>query len=183
MNAMLQTVESYDDEPIRATQEVKWELKQLKPKHLQICALLAQGMRNVDVAAMTGVTKEYVSMLLRQKIVQQEILRVSEIAGQRLELMFEKVVDVVGDTLENGNATEKLKAARLHGELTHRIGRPDPFAQGAQVSDDRLEKLANRLEHLLDSKKGNLYDEEGQPIEDATIIRTRTYSSGLEAEA
>ena len=174
---------SYDDEPTRADQEVPWELKQLKPKHLQICALLAQGMRNVDVAAMTGVTKEYVSMLLRQRLIQQEIARVSEIAGQRLELMFEKVVDVVGDTLENGNATEKLKAARLHGELTHRIGRPDPFAQGAMAPDDRLEKLANRLEHLLDTKKGNIYDEKGQPIEDAEVVRTRTYSSSLEAEA
>lgn len=168
-----------DDFPADTQQE--WVLKSLKPKHLQICALLAQGFKNIEVAKIVGVTPEYVSMLLRQPLIRQEISRVSEIAGARLELMFTKVVDTIGETLENGSASEKLKAARLHGELTHRIGRPDPYATNNNPADDRLEKLANRLEHLLDTKKGGLYDEAGNPVEDAEVIRTRTYGGRSEA--
>ena len=174
----------YLDEPLFEKEEkASWELQKLKPLHHQICALLAQGMRNVDVAAMTGVTKEYITMLLRQPLIKQEVAKKAEIAGVRLELMFEKSVDVIANAMENGNHSEKLKAARLHGELTRRIGRPDPFALGNNVPDDRLERLANRLEGLLDSKKGGLYDEAGNPIEEAEVIRTRTYSGGSEAEA
>lgn len=160
------------DEPIAATEEVPWELKKLKPKHFQICSLLAQGFKNVEVAAMTGVTKEYITMLLRQSIIKQEIAKKAEVTGQRLELMFEKSVDVISDAMNNGNHTEKLKAARLHGELTHRIGRPDPMAVNVNVSDDRLSQLASRLEGLLDTRRGNLYDENGNPIwEDAELVR------------
>ena len=167
--------ENFEDEwPGDVQQE--WVLKTLKPKHLQICALLAQGLKNVEVAAVVGVTPEYVSMLLRQPLIKQEISRVSEIAGTRLEAMFTKVVDTIGDTLENGNNSEKLKAARLHGELTRRIGRPDPYALGNAPADDGIERLASRLEGLLDSKKGGLYDTQGNPVfEEAEVVRERSY--------
>lgn len=176
--------EDYLDEPVFEKEEkVPWELKKLKPLHHQICALLAQGMKNVEVAAMTGVTKEYICMLLRQPLIKQEVARKGEIAGVRLELMFDKSVDVIASAMENGNHSEKLKAARLHGELTRRIGRPDPFALGNNVPDDRLERLANRLEGLLDSKKGGLYDESGNPLEEAEVVRTRTYGGSGEESA
>jgi len=116
-------------------------------------------------------------MLQRQKVIQEEIYRISEVAGTRLEAMFELSVDAIGDTLKNGSHADKMKAVRAHGELTKRIGRPDPFAHGNKVTDDRLSTLANRLEHLLDSKKPGLYDETGAPIfEDAEVLRTRTFS-------
>lgn len=179
----LAKVEDYSDEPLQAREEVQWELKKLKPKHMQICSLLAQGFKNVEVASLTGVTKEYITMLLRMPLIKQEVARMSEIAGTRLELMFEKSVDVISDAMSNGNHTEKLKAARLHGELTKRIGRPDPYAVGQNVPDDRLERLANRLEGLLDTKKGGLYDESGQPIfEEAEVVREWPNGGSASAE-
>lgn len=170
-------IEDYLDEPIDGVEEkTPWVMKELKPKHLQICALLAQGMKNVEVAKLTGVTKEYVSMLLRQPLMKQEIARVCEVTGQRLELLFVKSVDVIADAMENGSHQDKLKAARLQLEATRRIGRPDPFALGANVPDDRLNKLAGRLEHLLDNTKAGLYDEAGNPIfEEAEVLRERTF--------
>jgi len=168
----------YSDEPVQAQsgETPEWVLKKLKPMHLQVCALLAQGMKNIEVAALCGVTKEYVCMLLRQPLIKNEIARVAEITGARLELMFEKSVDVIADAMDKGTHSEKLKAARLHGELTKRIGRPDPYALGQNVPDDRLEKLASRLEGLLTTTKSNLYDEAGNPIfEEAEIIRTIPY--------
>lgn len=169
----LAAIDQEDFDPTNATEEVtQWEMKKLKPKHLQICALLAQGFKNVEVAGMVGVTKEYVSMLLRQPLIKQEIARRGEVIGARFELMTEMTADAMADTLKNGAHADKMKAARLQLEVTKRIGRPDPYAQGNNVPDDRLEKLASRLEHLLDSTKGGLYDESGAPIyEDAEVVR------------
>ncbi len=132
-----------------------WELKSLKPKHLQICALLAQGMKNIDVAKIVEVTPPYITMLLRQPLIQQEIRRISGVAAVRLEAMFDKGVDVIADVMQNGNNQDRLKAVRLHGELTKRIGRPDPLANTPQVSEDRLEKLAERLASLARGARSN----------------------------
>lgn len=174
--------DDYADEPIFEVEErAEWQLQKLKPVHRQICALLAQGMKNVEVAKMTGVTKEYITMLLRQPLIKQEIARMGEITGARLELLFEKTVDTIADAMDNGSYGDKLKAARLQLEATRRIGRPDPFALGQNVPDDRLEKLANRLEHLLDTKKGGLYDERGNPIEEAEVVRERSFSGSASA--
>lgn len=176
----LAVIDQEDFDPMQATEEVTpWELKTLKPKHLQICALLAQGFKNIEVAGMVGVTKEYVSMLLRQPLIKQEIAKRGEVLSARFELMTEMTADAMVDTLKNGSHGDKMKAARLQLEVTKRIGRPDPFANSANVPDDRLEKLASRLEHLLDNTKGGLYDESGSPIyEDAEVLREWPHSGG-----
>lgn len=178
MNQLAMQEEDYSDEPTQAKGEVEWQLQKLKPKHLQICSLLAQGFKNIEVAKLTGVTKEYITMLLRQPLIKQEISRVSEAASARLELMFEKSVDVIADAMENGNHTEKLKGARLHGELTRRIGRVDSMALNQNPADDRLERLAERLEGLLDSTRGGLYNESGEPIEEAEVLREWSHGGG-----
>lgn len=151
---------------------VKWELKTLKPVHKQICALLAQGYKNVEVAGFTGVTKEYITMLLRQPIIKEEIQRIADIAGVRLEAMFEKSVDVISEAMQNGNHTEKLKAARLHGELTKRIGKPDPNNNLTPDSIGHLEKLAERLIALQTGvRQGRTFNESGQEISDAELVQ------------
>jgi hypothetical protein len=158
--------EEFDEAPAE-----KWELKKLKPVHLQICALLAQGFKNVEVAGMTGVTKEYITMLLRMPIIKQEIAARGEVLNARFELMTEMTADAMVDTLKNGSHADKMKAARLQLEVTKRIGRPDPYAVNQNPAEDRLAQLANRLEGLLDGKKGGLYDEAGQPIfEEAEVV-------------
>lgn len=169
----LAPINDYSDEPLQTTEDVpQWEMKKLKPKHLQICALLAQGFKNVEVAGMVGVTPEYITMLLRQPLIKQEIAKKGEVINARFELMTEMSADAVADTLKNGSHGDKMKAARLQLEVTKRIGRPDPMAQMVSPAEDRLSQLANRLEGLLDSKRGGLYDESGSPIfEDAEIVR------------
>lgn len=171
--------EDYSDEPILETEDrAEWVLQKLKPKHFQICALLAQGFKNIEVAAMCGVTKEYITMLLRQPLIKQEIAKKGEVIGQRFELLTEKSLDVMVDAMNNGNHQDKLRAVKLQLEVTKRIGRADPMALSQNVSDDRLEQLANRLEGLLDGKKGGLYDEKGNPIEEAEIVREWPHRGG-----
>lgn len=183
MNALVTSDQFDPDEPIREIEDrPQWELKKLKPNHISICALLAQGFKNTEVAAMTGVTKEYVSMLLRQPLIKQEIAKRGEVIGQKFELLTEKTFDVMVDAMNNGNHGDKLKAARLQLEVTKRIGRPDPMGLNPNVGDDRLEKLANRLENLLDTKKGGLYDEAGNPLfEEAEIVRQPAEHRVIEA--
>jgi hypothetical protein len=161
-----QNEEDYADEPTQALAEVpSWELQQLKPKHLQICALLAQGFKNIEVAGMVGVTKEYVSMLLRQPLIKQEIMRKGEVVGARLELMTELSTDAIAHTLQNGNASDKMKAARLQLEVTKRIGRPDPMANQVHPDVDRLARLAERLIQLQSGiRQGRTFNEDGSEV-------------------
>lgn len=126
----------------------KWEMKKLNSMHLQVCALLAQGMKQVEVAQICSITPTYVSMLFRQPLIQNEIARISQAAQVRLEAGYNLVVDTVMDQLKTGSPQDKLRAARLHGELTKRIGRPDPLARNNEVDNDRLADMARKLESL-----------------------------------
>lgn len=128
--------------------DVKWEMKELKPKHREVAALFAQGFKNIEVANMTGFTPEYISMLLRQPLVQAEVRRISEVAGVRLEAMFAQTVDVIGEAMRSGSHKDKIAAARLQLETTKRIGRPDPRIGELDPSVDRLAMLAERLLNL-----------------------------------
>lgn len=180
MNAqMTEFPEELDDEQQEEKQQ--WLLKKLKPQHLQVCALLAQGMQNKKVAAAVGVTPEYITMLLRQPLIKEEVMRLSEVAGVRLEGMFTQVVEVIGEALTSGSHSEKLKAGRLHGELTKRIGRYDPVGVGTTDGEERLNRLADRLEFLTKSKVPGVYDENGQVVEEAVIVRERTFSGSDQA--
>lgn len=155
----------------------KWELKALKPKHRQIAALVAQGMQNIKVAAIVGVTPEYVSMLMRQPLIVAEVGRLCEIAGTRMEALFEKSVDVVAEVLVTGSNKDKLAAARLQFEVTKRIGRPDPLKGGDAPGVDRLLALSERLVGLLGQVRGEGKNESSQTIEEGEF---RVVSGGPE---
>lgn len=126
----------------------KWIMKKLSPAHLQVCALLAQGMKQVEVAKICEFTPVYISLLYRQPLIQQEIARISNAAQVRLEASYELAVDTVIDQMKTGGPQDKLRAVRLMGELTKRIGRPDPLARSNEVDNDRLASMAKRLESL-----------------------------------
>lgn len=172
----LQRTEFPQELDIEEPDRPDWVMKKLKPVHTQICALLAQGMKNTVVASATGVTPQYITMLLSQPLIKEEISRLSDIAGTRLEGMFTKAVDVIGDAMETGTHSEKLKAARLHGELTKRIGKYDLQNNTPGSGEERLHALAERLEYLTKSKLPGVYNENGEVIEDAEIIRERSFS-------
>lgn len=173
MNALIQSpaglLEQEDSFPEDLEDQLAWTLRKLSPRHKQICALLAQGFKNIEIATVMGVTKEYVSMLLRQLLIQEEIARVCEIAETRLDAMFVQTVDVISDGMSNGNITEKLKAARLQLEATKRIGHGSGIPSPVEGGEDRLEKLANRLTQLLAQKKESANEThlKGQIIEEA----------------
>jgi hypothetical protein len=146
----------------------KWEMKKLKPLHKQVASLCAQGMKNVQIAELTGITPEYVSMLLRQPLVKEYIAEMCEVVGTRMEALFEKSVDVIADVMDNGSNKERIAAARLQLEATKRIGRPDPNAGLERSGADRLERLANRLIELQSGvRAGRTFNENGQEITDA----------------
>lgn len=145
-----------------------WELTNLKPKHKQVAALIAQGMKNVDIARLVGITPEYVTMLLRQPVFRSYVAEMCEIVGTRLEALFAQSVDVIAETMQSGTPNEKLKAARLQLEATKRIGRPDPSAGLNIGATDRLDMLANRLLELQSRvRTGGVFNENGQEITDA----------------
>lgn len=146
MGAQLQTLP--EDMQPDGTAPTGWQLKKLTERHKSVCALLAQGLNRGMVATMCGITPEYVTMLLKQPLCMEYIKGLSTVAGVQLESLFPKTVEVISDVLTSGNATEKLKAVRLHGELTKRLGSGGLPPQ-TDVAADRFEKLAERLTGLL----------------------------------
>jgi hypothetical protein len=92
----------------------------------------------------------------------QYIKQLSQVAGVQLESLFSKSVEVIGDVMQTGNAGEKLKAVRLHGELTKRLGSGGLPPQD-NPSVDRLDRLADRLTALLAQGKQ-------RSIENAEVI-------------
>ena len=145
-----------------------WQMKKLKPKHKQVASLLAQGAKNIEIAAMLQITPEYVSMLSRQPLMQAYIREMCQHTGMRLEALFDSSVNVIADTLRNGTESGKLKAARLQLEATHRIGRGDGPPQGGTSTEERLLILSQRLLLLQGARRPpGLYNEIGEEITEA----------------
>ena len=159
--------ENYIDPEPSALQEAEygWVLHDLKPLHKKVCSLWAQGEKNIKIAAVLGITPQYVSMLMSQQVCRDYVAKLNDVADLRLNAMFEKSVDVIADTLVNGNDADKLRAARLQMEATKRIG-STMSAPIVPNSEGRLLALAERLTSLLHDHQqpitiqGNTYDAE-----------------------
>lgn len=125
-----------------------WELTELKPKHKQVCSLLAQGLDRETIARVVGYTPEYISMLGRQPLIQDYIKEMAQIADLQLEAMYTRSVTAIGETLENGSYKEKMTAARLQLEATKRIGSRAEAEVKPVNMEERLLALAERLASL-----------------------------------
>lgn len=146
MNAMIQQEEV-------ESQKGKWELSSLKPWHKELCSLVAQGIDRRTIAKVMDCTPEYVTMLCKQPVIQEYIREWCTYAGIQLEAQFVKAVQVIGDTMENGNPKEKLQAARLQMEATRRIGSGSGQTADNIDMSDRLVTLSERLVGLLERQK------------------------------
>lgn len=140
MSAMLQEVPSQEEGTAS-----KWEMKELKPIHKQLCSMLAQGIDRQTIAQVLDITPEYVSMLSKQPLVQKYIQEMCQFASLQLEAQFVEGVKVIGDVMANGNDKERLQAVRLNAELTHRIGSGSGPVAELIDTNDRLARLASRL--------------------------------------
>lgn len=131
----------------------RYQLKQLKHKHKQILSLVAQGVDRQTISALMDITPEYVTMLSAMPICRAYLGEMSQAAGVQLEAMFVRSVAVIADAMDNGDTQDRLKAARLQMEATKRIGAAGAVSLTVDSGGDRLERLANRLIGLLDSKQ------------------------------
>lgn len=165
-----------DDMSPEGDAPVGWQLKTLKPRHKSICALVAQGLPNKDVATMTGVHPAYITKLMQQPVCQRYIKEMSLVAGVQLEALTQKTVDTISEVMTTGNGTERLKAARLQAEMTGRVGSKAGYQGDSSPAEDRLNKLADRLTGLLTKAKQQEIDreeiQEGE-FEDLSATRQR----------
>lgn len=156
MNAQLQPLEITDhEEELELAEDKPFVLQKLRPRHKDVCALIAQGVPNVQVAAITGYTPTYICMLMRQPVCVAYVSQLNEAVGMQLEMMFGKAVNVIADAMQHGTVGEQLKAVRLHGELTKRIGNRDVSPASSEDSTARLARLSERLVGLLETARSN----------------------------
>ncbi len=148
----------------------KVQLKSLSPKHKQVMALLAQGLDRHSIAQLVQLDPEYITWLTGDPLCKAYLEEMNGHVQVRMEALFAKSVDVVADTMLNGSAEDKLKAARLQLEATKRLGRQAGREDDVPESD-RLEKLSNRLLSLLEDRRGgNTYQGEAAQVEDAQLV-------------
>ncbi len=144
------------------------ELKKLSPKHMQVAALLAQGVDRRTIALACDFTPEYVTWLQRQPLFVTYIKEMSAAVNTRLEALFSKSVDTINEAMDCGSTDEKLKAAKLQMEATGRIGRyVTPPGGGEQ--GDRLEQLSERLLQLLQRQRGVIHEHD-EEVSEAEIL-------------
>lgn len=142
----------------------KTQLQQLSPKHKTVAALLAQGVGREDIAVAVEITPEYVTWLGGDPLFKQYISQMGKLAQTRLDAMFEQSVDVIAETMRNGGAEERLKAARLQMEATGRVGKDKRSDGEGDASDDHLEQLSRRLIQLMHKQReGVTYEAEVIP--------------------
>lgn len=166
----------HDEQALAEREGKKWEMKELKPWHKQLCSLLAQGIDRQTIAQILDCTPEYVSMLAGQKKIKEYVAEMCSFAQLQLEAQFTTAVTAIGDTLANGNHKEKMQAARLQAELTHRIGSGSGVPQEIVDTNSRLARLAERLLYLQ-GKQGTDAD-----IIDGEIIHENAEENGQKAE-
>jgi len=140
------------------------QLQKLSPRHKEALSLLAQGVKRDLVGKLCDFAPEYITWLARQPVCQAYLREMNELQSVRLEALFEKSVDVIADTLQEGTEDGKLKAARLHLEVTGRVGRGAGQAQ-APTEGDFLEVLAQRLVGLQRKVRERTYEGESKVIE------------------
>jgi hypothetical protein len=164
------------EEQDAAYAQPKWELKELKPWHKNLASMVAQGIDRQTVAVCMDCTPEYVSMLARQPKVIEYMRALSDYANLQLESYYEKSVTAIGEVLVNGNAKEKIQAARLQMEATKRIGPRTSDTPAAEQTIDRLSRLAERLLYLQGGNAGSQ-----EPILDGEIVNeTEHGETGIE---
>ena len=141
MNAMIE--QPLDDEEVAG-----WQMKELKPKHKQVCAMLAQGIDRRTISNVVGVTPEYITMLAKQPLMKEYIAEMCQAAGLQLDAMFVQSVEVISEVMANGSPKERVAAARLQMEATKRIGSGSSIPKEIIDTNDRLARLAERLLYL-----------------------------------
>lgn len=98
-----------------------WVLKKLSQKHKHIVALHLQSVSRMDIGAICGCTPEYVSMLLRQPLVQAYLKETEAYMDERLRALQGKSIDAIESGLDSGDGELQLKAARLQLEATGKL--------------------------------------------------------------
>lgn len=151
MNALVQV--PHDEQEEAHISKGKWEMKELKPWHKQMCSMLAQGIPRQTIASVLDCTPEYVSMLAGQRLIKEYIASMCQYAGLQLEAQFVQTAEAIGDVLANGNNKERMQAARLQLEVTKRIGSGSGLQAEVVDTNARLAKLAERLLYLQGGNK------------------------------
>lgn len=145
-------------------------LQKLSVRHKQAMALLAQGVDRVSIASLVDYSPEYITWLTRQPLCQDYLRQMNEHVQVRLDALFDKSVEVIAQAMDNGTVDERLKAARLQMEATHRLGK-GAGTDSPVGDDDRLEQLAQRLVGLLRTKRQEVTYEDTVEVQDANDQR------------
>lgn len=142
------------------------ELKKLSPRHMQVAALVAQGIPRATIAAACDYVPEYITWLQGQPLFIEYIKTMNKAMGTQLEAMFAQSVTTIADAMTNGTVDERLKGAKLQLEATGRIGRFATIAPQAS-GEDSLQLLSERLLTLLQKQRRTV---DGEVPEEAVIL-------------
>lgn len=141
-------------------------LQKLNGQHKHVAALLAQGVDRTSIAQAVGFTPEYVSWLTGDPLFRDHMREIANFCDAQLESQYGNVVQVITEGLRPEQKMEdRLKSARLHLEVTKRLGTGTGPAGASESSIERLNSLAERLLSLQSNvRKGDTFDGQVQVV-------------------
>ena len=124
-------------------------LKRLKPKHLRIIECHIGGLKNKEIAELTGHTPSWISLVLSDPLSQQLLEAHTQEQRSRLVGMYERSLDAVEDALdathkssgEPAHAT-RLKAADMVMKLR---GEYNENEDAEETAEDVIERMLQVL--------------------------------------
>lgn len=118
-----------------------FQLKRLSAKHKQAAALLAQGLGRAEIAKAVDFTPEYITMLSQQTVFIQYVKEMTAFSDVRLQALFEKSVDVLGNSMMNGSEHVKLEAAK---SVLKAVGKDGTSDKGTKVEMNFIVKIPTK---------------------------------------
>lgn len=100
------------DTPLPPTTPI---LKELSPKHKQVCALLAQGVDRKLIAGLVDFTPEYITWLQRQPLIKEYLATFDTVVERHLKSLAVRSIQVIQDKLSMDNVSDDLALGAMNG--------------------------------------------------------------------
>jgi len=96
-------------------QTTTWQLRELSPKHRQVCALLAQGVDRGTIAELCGYEPAYVTWLQRQPLVKEHLKELGQVVEKHLKSLVIRSIEVLHEKLDQPGVSDDLALGAMNG--------------------------------------------------------------------
>lgn len=147
------------------------KLERITPLHRTVIALHLKGLSNNDIAARIKRTPAWVSTILNDPLVIEELEKLYEEQDGRLRMLMKDAVDTVREGMKAPKTQDRLRAADMVFKTQGKY-QGDQGGPGKDSAENIISAILNRTEihvhtggdstKVVESRGGELHQEEDQ---------------------